>query len=103
MNRRSTYLWQTLAYPRGVGLSNELVHHLLIPYFFVWFMKWNGLMYHHIIPHKLIIRISVTNGVTLYQFFGNNILMMHHLIYNGLIRRTKHNVRDLAISSVCDV
>ena len=42
------------------GLRNELVHHLLIPHFFVWFVEWNRLMHHHLIPHKLRISTSVS-------------------------------------------
>jgi hypothetical protein len=34
------------------GLRNELVHHFLSPYFFVWFVKWNELIYYHLIPHS---------------------------------------------------
>jgi hypothetical protein len=34
------------------GLRNELVHPLLTPHFFVWFVEWNELIHHHIIPHS---------------------------------------------------
>jgi hypothetical protein len=34
------------------GLRNKLVHHLLVPYFFVWFVEWNKLIHHHPTPHN---------------------------------------------------
>jgi hypothetical protein len=37
---------------RVFGLRIELVHHLLIPHFFVWFVEWNVLIHHHPIPHS---------------------------------------------------
>ena len=36
------------------GLRNKLVHYLQIPYFFIWFVKWNRLIHHHLIPHEPI-------------------------------------------------
>ena len=48
------------------GLRNGVVHvhHLLASHFFVWFVEWNGWMiYHHIIPHKLMINMSMRGGV----------------------------------------
>ena len=35
------------------GLGNEVVHHLLTPRFFVWFVEWNELMliHHRFISH----------------------------------------------------
>jgi hypothetical protein len=37
---------------RLFGLRNELVHHLLTPNFFVWFVEWNELIHYHLIPHS---------------------------------------------------
>jgi hypothetical protein len=34
------------------GLRNEIVHHLLTSHFFVWFVEWSELIYHHLIPHS---------------------------------------------------
>ena len=30
--------------------------HLLTPHFIVWFVEWNELIHHHLIPRRLIIR-----------------------------------------------
>jgi hypothetical protein len=37
---------------RVFGLRVELVHYLLTPHFFVWFVEWNELIHHHLIPHS---------------------------------------------------
>jgi hypothetical protein len=34
------------------GLRNDVVYHLLTPHFFVWFMEWSELIYHHLIPYS---------------------------------------------------
>jgi hypothetical protein len=34
------------------GLKNYIVHHLLTPHFFVWFVEWSELIHHHLIPHS---------------------------------------------------
>jgi hypothetical protein len=34
------------------GLRNDVVHHLLTPHFFVWFVEWSELIHHHLIPHS---------------------------------------------------
>jgi transposase InsO family protein len=34
------------------GLRNDIVHHLLTPHFFVWFVEWSELIHHHLIPHS---------------------------------------------------
>lgn len=31
------------------GLKNKLVHHFFTSYFFVWFIKYNELIHHHLI------------------------------------------------------
>jgi hypothetical protein len=36
---------------------NEVIHLLLTPHFFIWFVEYNGLIHHHLIPHKLIISV----------------------------------------------
>jgi hypothetical protein len=43
------------------GLMNKVVHHLLTPHFLVWFVKWNELISHHFIPHRLIISNNMMN------------------------------------------
>jgi hypothetical protein len=64
---------------KGVfGLRNVIVYYLLTTHFFVWFMKWNELIHHHFIPHKLIISNNARN-----EFIPLNLwnrLMLHHLI-----------------------
>jgi hypothetical protein len=37
---------------RLFGLRIDLVHHLLTPHFFIWFVEWNELIYHHLIPYS---------------------------------------------------
>jgi hypothetical protein len=37
---------------RVFGLMNDIVHHLLTPHFFVWFVEWSELIHHHLIPHS---------------------------------------------------
>jgi hypothetical protein len=34
------------------GLRNDVVYHLLTPHFFVWFVEWSELIYHHLIPYS---------------------------------------------------
>jgi hypothetical protein len=34
------------------GLRNDVVHHLLTPHFFVWFVEWSELIHHHLIHHS---------------------------------------------------
>jgi hypothetical protein len=55
---------------KGVfGLRNEVVHLLLTPHFFIWFVEWNRLIHHHLISHKLIISIiSVRNELVSPKF-----------------------------------
>jgi hypothetical protein len=33
-------------------LRNEVVHHLLTPHFFVWFVEWSELIHHHLILNR---------------------------------------------------
>jgi len=51
------------------GLIIRWAHHLAIPQLFVWFVEWDELTHHHLISHKLIISISMRDG-----------LMLNHLI-----------------------
>jgi hypothetical protein len=37
---------------RVFGLRIEIVHHLLTPHLFVWFVEWNVLIHHHLIPRS---------------------------------------------------
>jgi hypothetical protein len=37
------------------GLRNEVIHLFLTSHFFIWFMEYNELIHHHLIPRKLII------------------------------------------------
>jgi hypothetical protein len=37
---------------RLFGLRIELVHHLLTPYFFVWFVEWNESIHHYLITYS---------------------------------------------------
>jgi hypothetical protein len=48
---------------RVFGLRNEVIHLLLTPHFFIWFVEYNGLIHHHHIPHKLIISIYMRSGL----------------------------------------
>jgi hypothetical protein len=34
------------------GLRNYIVHHLLTPHFFVWFVEWSELIHHHLNPYS---------------------------------------------------
>jgi hypothetical protein len=34
------------------GLRNDVVHRLLTPHFFVWFVEWSELIHHHLIPRN---------------------------------------------------
>jgi hypothetical protein len=43
------------------GSRNGIVHHLLTPHFFVWFVEWNELIHHHYISHKLITSNNMRN------------------------------------------
>lgn len=58
---------------------------IIIPFlsFFVWFVKWNVLIHYHLIPDKLIISTRTRNEVIPPNIRDE--LMIHHLIYNGLI------------------
>jgi hypothetical protein len=33
-------------------LRNDVVHYLLTPHFFVWFVEWSELINHHLIPYS---------------------------------------------------
>lgn len=46
-----------------VGIWFEQLVHLLTPFFFVWFAKWNELRHRHLISYKLMISTSIENEV----------------------------------------
>jgi hypothetical protein len=64
--------------------------------FCIWFMKWNELIYHHLIPHKLIISILIRNELIPPKFIGWT-HDMHHLMKHGVmvIPQTKHTISSL--------
>jgi hypothetical protein len=41
-----------LAFCNGVFGLRNVVHHLLSPHFFVWFVEWSELIYHHLIHNS---------------------------------------------------
>jgi hypothetical protein len=48
---------------RLFGLRNELVYHLITPQFFVWFVEWNELIHHHIIPYIYLVSTNMRNVI----------------------------------------
>jgi hypothetical protein len=63
------------------GLRNEVVHHLLTPHLFVWFVEWNEFIHQHFIPHRLMISNNNEKLIHFTKICGmENGLMMHHLI-----------------------
>jgi hypothetical protein len=60
------------------GVRNKLIHRLLASYLFVWLVESNGLIYHQLISHKLIISNSTRNEVIPSNL--ENGLRMHHVI-----------------------
>jgi hypothetical protein len=46
-----------------IHLVTEVIHLLLTPYFFIWFVEYNGMIHHHPIPHKLLISIHMKSGL----------------------------------------
>ena len=81
---------------RLFGSRNELFHHFFT-HIFVWFVKWNRLIHHHLISDKLILRmrnrvipLNLRNGLIPPNL--KNRIIMHHLIQNGVIYQTKHPI-----------
>jgi hypothetical protein len=70
------------------GLRNDVVHHLLIPHFFVWFVEWSELIHHYLIPHSYLFSTHMWNGVIPLNL--RNKSMMHHFILDKVIHQTKH-------------
>jgi hypothetical protein len=65
------------------GSRNELVHHLLTPYFFVWFVECIELIYHHSIPYSYLVSTNIRNKVIPPNLRNGS--MMHHHILDGVI------------------
>jgi hypothetical protein len=49
---------------RVFGLRNVLFHHLLIT-LFIWYVKWNKLIYRHLISYSWLISINIRNEIIL--------------------------------------
>jgi hypothetical protein len=69
-------------------LRNKLVHHLLTPHFFVWFVEWNELINYHLVPHSYLVIANIRNVVIPPNL--RNRFLMHHLILDGVTTQTKH-------------
>jgi hypothetical protein len=70
------------------GLRNDLVHRLLTPHFFVWFVEWIELIHHHLIPYSYLVSTNMRNEVIPPNL--RNGPMMHHYILDEMIPQTKH-------------
>jgi hypothetical protein len=70
------------------GLRNDLVHRLLIPHFFDWFVEWIELIYHHLIPYSYLVSTNMRNEVIPPNLRNGS--MMHHQILDEVIPQTKH-------------
>jgi hypothetical protein len=75
-------------------VRNELVHHLLTPHFFIWFVEWIELIHHHPIPYSYLVSTNVRNEVIPPNL--RNGYMMHHHILDGVIPQTKHSITECA-------
>jgi hypothetical protein len=69
-------------------LSNELVHYIFTPHFFVWFVEWIELIHHHLIPYNYLISTNIRNKIILPNLRNESI--MHHHILDEVITQTKH-------------
>jgi hypothetical protein len=74
------------------GLRNDLVHRLLTPHFFVWFVEWIELIHHRLIPYSYLVSTNMRNEVI--QPNLRNGSMMHHYILDEMIPQTKHLLRE---------
>jgi hypothetical protein len=74
------------------GLRNDLVHRLLTPHFFVWFVEWIKLIHHHLIPYSYLVSTNMRNEVIPSNL--RNGPMMHHHILDEVIPQTKHPLKD---------
>jgi hypothetical protein len=72
-------------------LINDVVHHLLTPHFFVWFVEWSELIHHHLIPRSYLFSTNMWNGVIPPNL--RNESMMYHFILDRVIYQTKHLIR----------
>jgi hypothetical protein len=72
------------------GLRNDLVHRLLTPHFFVWFVEWIELIHHHLIPYSYLVSTNMRNEVIPPNL--RNGPMMHHYILDEVIPQTKHTL-----------
>jgi hypothetical protein len=74
------------------GLRNDLVHRLLTPHFFVWFVEWIELIHHHLIPYSYLVSTNMRNEDIPPNL--RNEPMMHHHILDEVIPQTKHPLRS---------
>jgi hypothetical protein len=81
------------------GLRNDLVHRLLTPHFFVWFMEWIELIHHQLIPCSYLVSTNMRNEVIPPN--SRNIPMMHHYILDEVISQTKHTLIELGLQCGC--
>jgi hypothetical protein len=77
---------------RVFGLRIDIVHHLLTPHFFVWFVEWSELIHHHLIPHSKLFSTNMWNEVIPPNL--RNGPMMHHFILDRVIHQTKHPINS---------
>jgi hypothetical protein len=70
------------------GLRNDLIHRLLTPHFFVWFVEWIELIHHHLISYSYLVSTNMRHEVIPPNL--RNGPMMHHHILNEVIPQTKH-------------
>jgi hypothetical protein len=75
------------------GLRNNLIHRLLTPHFFVWFVEWIELIHHHLIPYSYLVSTNMRNEVIPPNL--RNELMMHHYNLDEMIPQTKHPLSEL--------
>jgi hypothetical protein len=69
------------------GLRNDLVHRLLTPHFFIWFVEWIELIHHHLIPYSYLVSTNMRHKVISPNL--SNGPMMHHHILDEVIPQTK--------------
>jgi len=62
-NTMSIDIWTYRYSDNGEVWFEELDVHHILTHLFVWFVEWNGLIHHSLIPHKLVISIGMGDGV----------------------------------------
>jgi hypothetical protein len=77
-----------------------MIHRLLTPHFFVWFVQWIELIHHHLILYSYLVNTNMRNKVIPPNL--RNELMMHHHILAEVISQTKHPLVHRALHG-CDV